>query len=278
MPKEVKSAKKLSIVDNFGNFLATNTNFVCRSDSVRQTIFLFVAVIQCNKLNFCLSQWLSATKKIDKKNYGEWRGSWSGKYNISSWGKYNISSWGKYNISSWGNGIRQHSTLLQFTACKANTLCCALNCTALNYTALNCTALNCTALNCTALNWAALSCTALQCTAVHCTALHCTALHCTALHCTALHCTALHCTALYITSIYNTDCMALYGTVWLQDCSVVHCTAALEWGDSGVRRHRILGDQEGTGGNLGFSCHSQISVLYPLATIYQYVKYQSCIL
>ena len=54
--KEVQSAKKLGIVDTFGNFLETYTNFVCRSDSVRHTIFLFVAVIQCNKQKFCLSQ------------------------------------------------------------------------------------------------------------------------------------------------------------------------------------------------------------------------------
>ena len=47
--KEVKSAKKLSIVDNFGNYWATYTNFVCCSDSVRQTIFLFVTVTQCDK-------------------------------------------------------------------------------------------------------------------------------------------------------------------------------------------------------------------------------------
>ena len=67
--KEVKSAKKLSIVDTFVNFLATYTNFVCRSDSVRQTIFLFVAVIQFTKLNFCLSQWLSVTNNTDKKFY-----------------------------------------------------------------------------------------------------------------------------------------------------------------------------------------------------------------
>ena len=54
--KENKSAIKLSIVDTFGILLATYTNFVCRSDSVRQKMFFFVAVIHCNKLNFSLSQ------------------------------------------------------------------------------------------------------------------------------------------------------------------------------------------------------------------------------
>ena len=73
MPNRVKKCQKLSIVDTFGNFLATYTNFVYRSDSVRQIMFLFVAVIHFgqlfgNKLNFCLSEWLSARSNIDKKN------------------------------------------------------------------------------------------------------------------------------------------------------------------------------------------------------------------
>ena len=65
--KEVKIPKKLSFVDTFGNFLAIYTNLFFCCDSVRQTIFLFVAAIQCNKLHFCFSQWLSATNNIDKK-------------------------------------------------------------------------------------------------------------------------------------------------------------------------------------------------------------------
>ena len=80
VPKEPKSVKKLSIVDTLGNFLATYTNFVCRSDSVRWTHFLFVAVIQCDKLNLCLSQWLSATNNIEEKNIlficGMWQRNW----------------------------------------------------------------------------------------------------------------------------------------------------------------------------------------------------------
>ena len=60
--RDVKSANKLRTVDTFGTFLATYANFVCRSDSVRQTFlfvccsdsvqqtkFLFVKVTQCNK-------------------------------------------------------------------------------------------------------------------------------------------------------------------------------------------------------------------------------------
>ena len=48
--KEPQSAKKkLSIVDTFGNSLATYTNFICCSDSVRQQFFV------------CLLQWFSET-------------------------------------------------------------------------------------------------------------------------------------------------------------------------------------------------------------------------
>ena len=50
----------------FCNLSVTYTNFVCRSDSVRRTNFLFDAVIQCDKLNFCLLQWLSATNNTEK--------------------------------------------------------------------------------------------------------------------------------------------------------------------------------------------------------------------
>ena len=77
--KEVNSGKKLSIVDTFGKVLATYTNFVCRSDSVRQTICLIFTKIQCNKLNFCLSQWLSATNNIDTNFLfisGFWQRNW----------------------------------------------------------------------------------------------------------------------------------------------------------------------------------------------------------
>ena len=42
---------------------ATNKKFVCRSDSVRQTKNFFVAVTQCDKQKNPLSQWLSATNK-----------------------------------------------------------------------------------------------------------------------------------------------------------------------------------------------------------------------
>ena len=63
--KEVESAKKLSIVDTFGNFLATYTNFVFAVTQCNKIFFLLVSVIQCNKLNFCLSQGLSATNNID---------------------------------------------------------------------------------------------------------------------------------------------------------------------------------------------------------------------
>ena len=68
-PKKVESAKKLSIVDTFGSFMERYTSFVCLSDSVRQTIFLFVAVIQSNKLNLRLSQWLSAKTIFTNKFY-----------------------------------------------------------------------------------------------------------------------------------------------------------------------------------------------------------------
>ena len=54
--KEVKSAKKLSIVDSFGHFLATYTKKNGALTQCNRQFFLFVAVIQCTKLNFCLSQ------------------------------------------------------------------------------------------------------------------------------------------------------------------------------------------------------------------------------
>ena len=86
--KEVKRApKKERIVDTFGHFLATYTNFVCCSDSVWQTFCLFVAVIRCNKLNFCLSPWLSATNNIDKNFLfisGMWQRNWKKGQNQTS--------------------------------------------------------------------------------------------------------------------------------------------------------------------------------------------------
>ena len=53
---------------HFGNLCAIDINFVCRSDSVRQTKNPFVAVTQCNKQNKPLSQWLSATNNIENKS------------------------------------------------------------------------------------------------------------------------------------------------------------------------------------------------------------------
>ena len=50
----------------FWNFLVTYTDFVCCSDSLRQTKILFVAVAQCHKPKFGLSQWLSATNNREK--------------------------------------------------------------------------------------------------------------------------------------------------------------------------------------------------------------------
>ena len=46
---------------HFGSLCVINTNFVCCSDSERQTKNPFVAVTQCDKQNKSLSQWLSAT-------------------------------------------------------------------------------------------------------------------------------------------------------------------------------------------------------------------------
>ena len=50
----------------FWNFSVTYTNFVCPSDSVRQTKILFVEVAQCHKPKFSLSQWVSATNNKEK--------------------------------------------------------------------------------------------------------------------------------------------------------------------------------------------------------------------
>ena len=47
----------------FGNIY---TNFVCPSDSVQQTINMFVTVTQCDKQNKSFLQWLSATNNIEK--------------------------------------------------------------------------------------------------------------------------------------------------------------------------------------------------------------------
>ena len=63
--KEPKSDNKWSTVDTFGNFLASYTNFVGCSDSVRLT-FSFCSDSGQQEFFFCLSQWLSATKNTDK--------------------------------------------------------------------------------------------------------------------------------------------------------------------------------------------------------------------
>ena len=51
---------------HFGLLCAIYTNFVCRSDSVRQTKNSFVVVTQGDKQNKSLSQWLSVTNNIEK--------------------------------------------------------------------------------------------------------------------------------------------------------------------------------------------------------------------
>ena len=49
----------------FGTYIYTN--FVRHSDSVRQTKVMFVTVAQWHKPKLCLSQWLIATNKSEKK-------------------------------------------------------------------------------------------------------------------------------------------------------------------------------------------------------------------
>ena len=63
----------------FAFFLATYSNFVCRSDSVRQTKNPFVTLPQCNKQNISVSQWLCATNNIERNIQfvcGMWQRNW----------------------------------------------------------------------------------------------------------------------------------------------------------------------------------------------------------
>ena len=58
IPKKCqKRAQKCQKVDTFEKKMATYTNFVSCSDSAQQTFFLFVAVIQCDKIFFVCHSW-----------------------------------------------------------------------------------------------------------------------------------------------------------------------------------------------------------------------------